>query len=99
MLSLVGYIPNIGQVLGDERYPKRVAGQQDDGAHLSGRNTDMELPDVAADCVLVEDCVAHRLRLCLLDVRPPDRCGRDAAADDAGQDDDGDDVGKRPVDL
>ena len=59
VLALVGDLAHVGEVLGDERDPERIAGQQRDGADLARRDADVELPDVATDGVLVEDRVAH----------------------------------------
>jgi hypothetical protein len=60
VLALVGDLAHVRQVLRDQGHPERVARQQRDGAHFSRRDADVELPDVAADRVLVEDRVAHR---------------------------------------
>ena len=58
MLALVGDLPNVAEVLGDQRHAERVAGEERDGAHLARRDADVELPDIATNRALVEDRVA-----------------------------------------
>jgi hypothetical protein len=54
VLSPVGHLPDVGEVLRDHRHPERVAGQEGDGADLAGSDADVELPDALADLALVE---------------------------------------------
>ena len=55
VLALVGDLACVLEMLRDERHPERVAGQERDGAHLAGRDVDVELPRADPGAALVDD--------------------------------------------
>ena len=51
----MGDLQGVLEILRDERDPERIARHQDDGAHLAGRDPDVELAAADADAALVDD--------------------------------------------